>query len=322
MPKKAARAPTPPHPITMANLARRAGVNRSSITKLARGRLRPAVLPGGRIDATHAEVRRWARERGTDPRSLLDPITRSTGQPDATPTARAEAAPVRTTALDELPEVAGLLDLTIREATTRFGSAQGARDWVALRRHAAEVSRIEARTQREAGLLISRELVRQHVFGALQALSFRLLRDMVENLASRLVPGLSREQRALIIRAEVTSQLTRTKQAVIQGLRASVVTGDHQPPPVDEKPPKDEPRDALRREIVADLEQLLPDTAEQITNAFPMLTDATARQRVVTAALRGLLHRAQVASVDRERQEQAEKELRRDEETETETEAE
>jgi hypothetical protein len=315
MPKKPARAPTPPHPITMANLARRAGVNRSSITKLARGRLRAAVLAGGRIDATHAEVRRWARERGVDPRSLLDPISKA----NAAPVAAEEPARARAKepGLDELTEVAGLLDLTVREVTTRFGSAQGARDWIALRRHAAEVSRVEARTRREAGLLISRELVRQTVFGALEALSFRLLRDMVDNLSARLATAPTREQRALMIRTEVTSHLTRTKQDVIRGLRASVVTGDHQPPPVQEVENQDEAhrRDALRKDLVQELGELLPDTIERIATAFPQLTDESERRRIVTAALRGMLNRAELTTLVRDRQAQAETELHRDDDT-------
>ncbi len=69
-------SPTRPHPVSLAELARRAGVNRSSVTRGIQGPLRAALLPGGRVDAGHRVLERWAIGHGTDPIALLDPFAR------------------------------------------------------------------------------------------------------------------------------------------------------------------------------------------------------------------------------------------------------
>ena len=58
-------------PISQADFARRAGVDRSTISRAFQGPLRSALLPGKRCDATHPAVIAWARTRRLDPKVLL-----------------------------------------------------------------------------------------------------------------------------------------------------------------------------------------------------------------------------------------------------------
>jgi hypothetical protein len=70
-PTQKSRPARTPHPITAAELARRAGVNRSSITRALRRELAPARMHD-RVDVAHTVVVRWAISRGLDPIVLLD----------------------------------------------------------------------------------------------------------------------------------------------------------------------------------------------------------------------------------------------------------
>src|SRR5690349_17322458 len=85
-----------PSPASFADFARRAGVNRSSVTRLAAGKLAAAVLADGRIDVAHPSVAAWARSKGIKPPALIDTRhTRSDGAPTgpAIPVAAAPAPP-------------------------------------------------------------------------------------------------------------------------------------------------------------------------------------------------------------------------------------
>lgn len=64
------------HVQSLADFARNAGVNRSSVTRLVAGKLRRALLPSGRVDTAHPVVVEWARARGVDPVALLSPGAR------------------------------------------------------------------------------------------------------------------------------------------------------------------------------------------------------------------------------------------------------
>jgi hypothetical protein len=289
----------------MAALAKRIGVNRSTVTRVCRERLRPAMLPNGRVDARHGEVRRWARSRGVDPRSLLDPVTNSHEAPGPAP------APARTAPIAPSPDdlaVEGLLDLTLRQITDRFGSPQGLRDWLAARRQVADVARITARTEREAGLLISRELVRRYCILAFEELFGRLLGEVAEGLAITVPPLLTREARVQAIRSVMSTQLTTAKRKIATGIRASVVLGDQPPPPVMETEiDSDAVRDGVRRSVLAELQAMVPETAAHVV-ALPPLSPEEHHRRVV-ALLTGTVGRASRRAEEQDAADRAKQEL-------------
>src|SRR5689334_19224612 len=74
MPPRADRDPSHrPFPVSRADVARWSGRARATITEACAGPLAAACLPGGRVDAAHPAVARWALARGLDLASLLAP---------------------------------------------------------------------------------------------------------------------------------------------------------------------------------------------------------------------------------------------------------
>ncbi|MDQ2646932.1 MAG: hypothetical protein M3020_24220 [Myxococcota bacterium] len=237
MPSKRSRTPTAtPHPVRPAELARRLGRARSTVTELLQGPWREALLPSGRVDASHKVIQDAARARGIDPRVLLDaPRT-----PTVTGKKNGAAKNGATEAPD--PTLEALLDMRLRDISDAFGSSQAFRDWIAARKLVAETERIESRNARDAGRLISRELVRLNVFGALRQLAMRLLQDLPTTLATRARSALPREESVPIIRDLISSELENTKRRAIKGLRSAEISGTVDPPEVhDETDPARDP---------------------------------------------------------------------------------
>ena len=191
------------------------------MTEACQGPLAPAVMAGGRIDVAHGAVIAWATARGIDPASLLD-ASRRTSRPPAPPRApSARRGPsVRTASTsatsaanpDEPADVMEIVDMTVRELTDRHASEQGVTDWLARRKTAAEISRLESRNDRDRGRLVERELVRVHVFGLLEELFKKLLTDVPATAAARVI---SMVQSGAGV-AEVRAYLSQANGAVLR----------------------------------------------------------------------------------------------------------
>lgn len=245
-----ARRATPAHepsPASLAEFARRAGVNRSSVSRLAAGKLRVALQPDGRIDAAHPAVAAWARKKGIKPSVLID--TRH-GAPDRAPTPPPEspppapAAPTKarkprrseesepTEPLPEVPDPDRITaaniesasdDLTLRQVVARWGNLRRFNDELDALKKIEEIRQKYLSNEETEGRLISRELVKAHVFGALDALSRKLLRDSTKTIARR-VYGLVKtdaglEQVEALVREILTSQIRPTKAQIVKVLR-------------------------------------------------------------------------------------------------------
>jgi hypothetical protein len=268
-----------PHPITRAELARRAGKARSTITELCTTLLAPCCLPGGRLDAAHPAMQKVAREVWRlDPESLLvapgasrtsAPSTSGTTAPAPAPSdapaPRAPKAVRRQTG--ELPltqPLEVLLDMTLRELSQHFGSSQGMADWLDVRKTIAETQRLESRNERDAGRLIGREFVRKHVFGYLDGLSLRLVRDAPTNIAARIADGMSREERLEIAHDVVSGLIKDAKRQAIVRINQCRV-GDNPPPVAD----WDEPGGSQSSEEEPDDEDTAPESPPRRTRRAP-----------------------------------------------------
>jgi hypothetical protein len=162
-PKPPKRAPKV---IAKADLARRKGVSKSAISKavLPGGPLEAAHLPNGRIDLDHAATQAWLES---------DAPEQSAGVPAPAGTPKPED-------IDQLGE------LTLNEIVERYGSLQGFLDYVDARKKIAEIHRLELQNAETEGDLISRDLVRTHVFGMIDAVFRRMLTDTVKTVAGRI----------------------------------------------------------------------------------------------------------------------------------------
>lgn len=227
MPKRSDHDPPhKPHPVAYAELARRAGRNRSQITRAAQGDLAAAKLPGGRLDAAHPSVVAWARARGIDPAALLDSGVGAARQ-------RRESPPASATApTDDGPaDASELMNLTLRQITDRYGSAQGFIDWLEARKLIADTARTESRNERDDGRLIPRELVRTVLFGYLEQLHKRLLGEAAPTVARRVRgAGLTSEQSVALVRDTLSAELNTARRHILGGLRT--IRANDNPPAV------------------------------------------------------------------------------------------
>jgi hypothetical protein len=190
MPRKKPVAPTEPNPISRAELARRAGKSRSRVTEDCRTLLRSACLVGGEVDLAHPAVAEWAARRGIELAALR---------------AKASAAAARP------PE---------GHAVARHGDEYTA---LTLRKRRAEVEKLELRNARDRAMLVSRELVRTHVFGALDGLHRRLLTDVCSTLPTKIAAlvrsGASAEDLKAAAREHFYRELLATSRQMTRGMK-------------------------------------------------------------------------------------------------------
>jgi len=205
-------------PLSRAELARRLRRAKSTISEHLRpgGRLHPACLPGGRVDGMHPAVQALAAECGIDPAAVVAPGR----APAATP-----APDARRAAAAEPLAIESLLELKLREITERFGSVVALQDWLDARKTVSEITKLEIANAEAMGRLISRELVRTHIFGAIDSQNRRLLSDLPRTIASRLYglagSGAPLEEAEALVREHVSSQLKIAKETAVRILRAA-----------------------------------------------------------------------------------------------------
>ena len=246
-----------PTPISKADLARRAGRSRSTVSGLCSGRLAPAMLPGGRVDAGHPAVVEWASQVvGIDPAVLTGtiasqpkPAPKAKAPPEASanapkkagPSAREQSRPSQPRPEPKIAPAAGLdaeelLDLTLREVTDRYGSIQGFEDAVDIRKKLAEIVKLETKNEQIDGRLISRELVRTHVVGLIDEVCRRLLRNAAATIAARIAPGIrsgdSIEETTELVRELLSAELGTVRRRSAAALRRCATDSD--PPEVQE----------------------------------------------------------------------------------------
>lgn len=270
MTRKSEKTPTPKaHPLTRSEFGRRVGRKPASITEACAGPLKAACLPNGRIDAAHPAAVAWAKKRGVALAALLRPAPRSSGAatpPEPTagvpgeievpfavdampvnvrpgagltskrgrgrPRAGAGPATASETEHSKPRDVTDLLSCTLIELTTRHGSAQGFADWLDTRRQIADTARVESRNDRDAGRLISSELVAHHVIGMLDGQNRRLLNNAPRTIAVRAMSavrsGGTLEQVTELVRSAISSELRITVASARKAIRACS-TGDNPP---------------------------------------------------------------------------------------------
>ena len=177
-------------PIARRELARLGGVSQSQITKLTQpgGQLAPAVLSRGRgLDADHPKVKAWLRKRHGG--ATLPVEGTPDAQPDPTQPRREEGQDDPPSA--ELPDGWDRLTLDqvakmeIRDLVQRFGHVDLLKSWLDAAKKAADTRAVDLKNDETKGLLIDRELVRTHVFGAMEGSHVRLLGDAPKSITRR-----------------------------------------------------------------------------------------------------------------------------------------
>jgi hypothetical protein len=230
-----------PQLVSRADAARLKEVSGAAITKACRKQLADALV-GDRIDLDHDAARAYfgaALERrvevgaGTDgaPTSKPKAAARSAAAPTRGRAGKSPAAPAPTrlrppkesppplNTVKELDEFGSLL----RPLVARFGTARSFRDYLAALKELETIREKILGNDETEGRLISRELVKTHVLGAIEAGNRRLLSDAPKTIARRVFAaaksGGTVEDAEQLVREIVGSHLNPVKTTASRLLR-------------------------------------------------------------------------------------------------------
>ena len=209
-------------PKTRASFARIAGVSAAAITKAARegGALSEAVLPNKQIDLDHPAARQYLKEKGrrVPTRGVNDPPR----EPPVVPVPAEGAAwppPDGPGSNEDLLSLSEYLHPII----ARFGGggdgsdAEEFTEWIDALKKIEETIERRLKNAKARGDVVDRELVRTHVFGAIDRLHRQLLRDasatIVQRLYSMAKAGDSIEDAQKVVRQIISSHLKPSQAA-------------------------------------------------------------------------------------------------------------
>ena len=216
------------------------GVSRQAVTIAAqRGSLAKACI-GKRIDLDHPEARKYlgggdvappsppkpppepapaptAERPKKAPRRTSKAATPSPKRPDPPPARKVPPPPEGTS--EELEELAE----AIRPLLEKFGTHTAFKDWLAALKSIEDIREKRLRNEETDGRLIARELVKHHVFGAIDSANRRLLLDVPKTVARRIYAlaksGASLEEAEQAVRDVIGSQLRPVKSTASRVLR-------------------------------------------------------------------------------------------------------
>lgn len=227
--------------------ARMAGVSKQAVAKACKATLAPACKER-RVDADHPAAIDYLARHGAGKPEPLDRAVRprsAQGRPNM-PTPAAESAhgapddaasaatgasatpandtkdPVRLVSR-EVRNVHEIADMTIRQVVAKFGTVTAFKDWLVCLRKIEDVCEKNLRNAEKNGNLISANLVRTHIMGAIEFGNQRLLTDSPKTLARMLYAaaksGVPIEEAELMVRENISSHLRPVQETAARLLR-------------------------------------------------------------------------------------------------------
>ena len=169
--------------ISRAELSRAAGVSDAAISKACKTTL-SAACDGRRVDVDHPDVVAYLKGKGKRPPPVYRRVVEA---PEPAPAARprpAVAAPVAVQPGSD-DDLAYLAD-TLQPLLERFGTQQAFRDFLVALKTVEEIRGKRLDNEETEGKLIERELVRVHVFGAIESANRQLLTDIPKTVTRTL----------------------------------------------------------------------------------------------------------------------------------------
>lgn len=194
--------------VSKAKLATMRGTSRAAVTLACKGALGDA-LDGDRIDLNHPAAEAYLGKPKTGPKPSPDrpPASDDSGFLE----------------MDGLDGFESIKHLTILEVRERFGTERRFKDLLDACKKLEDIRGKELENAKLEGSLVSRELVRQHVFSALEAGNLRLLQDLPKAIARRLYDAARAdspiEEAERVVRNLIEKQLEPIKRQAAKGLR-------------------------------------------------------------------------------------------------------
>ena len=191
--------------ISKQQFATLAGVSGAAITAALRGDLAGALVVD-RIDQNHETALAYLRDQGVDPEEKWPPEEMD---PDPATT--------------EVRDIGQYMHLTLSELIERFGTERSFRDWLEALNKLESLREKRLNIEARQRTLISRELVRSHVFGAIDAGFRRLLTDtprtIVAMIYAKAKADVPLEEAERTVREVMQKQLSPIKSTAARVLR-------------------------------------------------------------------------------------------------------
>ena len=173
--------------ISRAKFSEEAGVSRAAVTKACAGALKDAV-DGKSIDIDHPSAVAYIKSK----RTKKTPPPAKKAKRKAAAKRKASGVPPPPSEPDDEPhysrdaELQHVLHLTIGELLKQFGTEGQFKAWLDAKKTIAETKIKELKVAEAEGALIPREVVKVHIFGAMEASNLRILTDTPKTLTRRL----------------------------------------------------------------------------------------------------------------------------------------
>jgi hypothetical protein len=211
--------------ISKAEFATEAGVSRAAVTKACVGILKDAV-DGGKIDIDHADAKAYILNK-RKVKTPKKPAAKKT--PKKTPTVKKQKKKKPEPEEPEEPhyskdkDIEHVLQMTISELITTYGTDAQFKAWADAKKVLSEIRLKNLKIAEAEGSLIPRDMVRLHIFGAIEAANLRLLADTPKTLARRLYAlakaGESIEEAESLTRSLMGDQLKSLKATATRLLK-------------------------------------------------------------------------------------------------------
>lgn len=219
--------------VSKAELARLAGVSKAAVTKAAGTFLAQAVSVG-KIDVDHEVVKAWLLKKQGKATPVATKRTSSKPKPKAAkktsskPKPKAKIAKKSTPPKEppspeellpiELPDdktVKAYGEMKLKDLVAKFGTGAQFKEWTVAKKNLENIRTLQLKNEEKEGELISRELVRIHLFGALESTNLRLLTDAPKTITARLFShvkaGGTQEGALEIVRKIISTQIKNVK---------------------------------------------------------------------------------------------------------------
>lgn len=212
-----------------------AGVSDVAISKACRGRLADACVDR-RVDVDHPAVVDYLAAKGSKP-PPVSAVVAGAGAKEPAKRPGAARKPKAKPSPDARPDGDQTVDgevpheeMSLRELTDRFGTITTFKDWLDARKKLVDIREKDLKNAETEGELIDRELVRSHVFGAIESVNRRLLGDAPKTIARRLYAAaksdMNVEAAEKIVREIISSQLKPVKVQAARALRSGKTPDD------------------------------------------------------------------------------------------------
>lgn len=205
---------------TQSQLARIVGVDQSTVFRRAQSDLADAMV-GKKIDVGHPSVQAFIREHDKDPTDVLDAYRQSANFDSELRLTQHESEVLKDV---EVPaNIEDIGNMTVREVMEKFGTRSAFLDWLVAVQKIEQIRERQLNNAETEGSLINRDLVKQHIFGAIESANRRLLTDTPKTLARRVYAmcrsGTSIEEAEKTVAEIIGSQLKPVKATAARLLR-------------------------------------------------------------------------------------------------------